>query len=96
MSSAVSWCSSSSRWKFLRSNYVLAGFRRRAAISSESSLKYFLLGSFAMRSSCTAWRSFWRHRIHQYCGDRPNLRSGPIPVLAYAGIALMFVGLVLK
>ncbi len=27
--------------------YILAGFRRRAAISSESSLKYFLLGSFA-------------------------------------------------
>ena len=29
------------------STYILAGFRRRAAISSESSLKYFLLGSFA-------------------------------------------------
>src|ERR1700722_14197172 len=29
------------------STYVLAGFRRRAAISSESSIKYFLLGSFA-------------------------------------------------
>ena len=29
------------------STYVLAGFRRRAAISSEASVKYFLLGSFA-------------------------------------------------
>ena len=29
------------------STYILAGFRRRAAISSESSVKYFLLGSFA-------------------------------------------------
>ena len=29
------------------SSYILAGFRRRAAISSESSVKYFLLGSFA-------------------------------------------------
>src|SRR5260370_17958492 len=29
------------------STYVLTGFRRRAAISSEASLKYFLLGSFA-------------------------------------------------
>ncbi len=29
------------------STYILAGFRRRFAISSESSLKYFLLGSFA-------------------------------------------------
>ncbi len=27
--------------------YILAGFRRRAAISSEASVKYFLLGSFA-------------------------------------------------
>ena len=27
--------------------YILAGFRRRAAESAESSLKYFLLGSFA-------------------------------------------------
>jgi NADH-quinone oxidoreductase subunit N len=29
------------------STYILAGFRRRTAISSESSVKYFLLGSFA-------------------------------------------------
>src|SRR5947207_14832334 len=29
------------------STYILAGFRRRSAISSEASLKYFLLGSFA-------------------------------------------------
>src|SRR5215472_3277680 len=29
------------------STYILAGFRRRTAESSESSLKYFLLGSFA-------------------------------------------------
>ncbi len=29
------------------STYVLAGFRRRAAVSSEASVKYFLLGSFA-------------------------------------------------
>src|SRR3954464_15231740 len=29
------------------STYVLAGFRRRAANSTESSIKYFLLGSFA-------------------------------------------------
>src|SRR5437016_1305645 len=29
------------------STYVLAGYRRRAATSAESSIKYFLLGSFA-------------------------------------------------
>lgn len=38
------------------STYILAGFRRRFAISSESSLKYFLLGSFATAFSCTASR----------------------------------------
>jgi len=32
------------------STYILAGFRRRAAISSESSVKYFLLGSFATKA----------------------------------------------
>jgi len=37
------------------SSYVLAGFRRRAAESAESSLKYFLLGSFATAFSSMAW-----------------------------------------
>ena len=34
--------------------YILAGFRRNAAESTESSLKYFLLGSFATASSSMA------------------------------------------
>ena len=36
------------------STYILAGMRRRAAESAESSLKYFLLGSFATAFSYTA------------------------------------------
>jgi NADH-quinone oxidoreductase subunit N len=79
------------------STYILAGFRRRAAISSESSVKYFLLGSFAtafflygvaLMFGATGSTSI------QVIGD--VLRSGQIPVLAYVGVALMFVGLAFK
>ena len=79
------------------STYVLAGFRRRAAISSESSVKYFLLGSFAT--------AFFLYGVALMFGATGStsiavigdvLRSGQIPVLAYAGGALMFVGLGFK
>ena len=79
------------------STYVLAGFRRRAAISSEASLKYFLLGSFA-----TAFFLYGVALMFGATGSTsiavigPVLRSGQIPVLAYAGIAMMFVGLGFK
>src|SRR6202795_2683663 len=45
------------------STYILAGFRRREASSSESSLQYFLLGCSPRRSSSTALRS---------CSARPD------------------------
>ena len=79
------------------STYILAGFRLRAAISSEASVKYFLLGSFAT--------AFFLYGIALMFGATGStsistisqvLRSGNIPVLAYAGIALMFVGLGFK
>jgi NADH-quinone oxidoreductase subunit N len=79
------------------STYVLAGFRRRAAISSEASLKYFLLGSFA-----TAFFLYGVALMFGATGSTsiavigPVLRSSQIPVLAYAGIAMMFVGLGFK
>src|SRR5947208_4608025 len=78
------------------STYILAGFRRRA-VSSEASVKYFLLGSFAT--------AFFLYGIALMFGATGStsisaisqvLRSGSIPVLAYAGIALMFVGLGFK
>ena len=79
------------------STYILAGFRRRAAISSESSLKYFLLGSFAtafflygvaLMFGATGWTN-----IDEISAV---LNSGNIPALAYVAVALMFVGLGFK
>jgi NADH-quinone oxidoreductase subunit N len=79
------------------STYVLAGFRRHEATSSESSVKYFLLGSFAT--------AFFLYGVALMFGATGStnistiedvLRSGQIPLLAYAGVALMFVGLGFK
>src|ERR1700738_3858806 len=79
------------------STYVLAGLRRREASSSESSLKYFLLGSFAT--------AFFLYGVALMFGATGStnidaisqvLRSGNVPVLAYVATALMFVGLGFK
>lgn len=79
------------------STYVLAGLRRRAAISSESSVKYFLLGSFAT--------AFFLYGVAMMFGATGStsipvigdvLRSGHVPMLAFLGVALMFVGLGFK
>jgi NADH-quinone oxidoreductase subunit N len=79
------------------STYILAGFRQRAAISSESSLKYFLLGSFA-----TAFFLYGVALMFGATGSTSitviadTLRSRDIPLLAYVGVAFMFVGLGFK
>ena len=89
------------------STYILAGFRRRAVGSAESSIKYFLLGSFAtafflygvaLMFGATGWTTIY--------GIADSLRAGqtfvhgtPILVnytMAYVGVALMFVGLGFK
>ena len=79
------------------STYILVGFRRRAAISSEASIKYFLLGSFAT--------AFFLYGVALMFGATGStsittisqiLSSGQVPVLAYVGVALMFVGLGFK
>src|SRR5436309_4215149 len=83
------------------STYILAGFRRRSAISSESSVKYFLLGSFAtafflygvaLMFGATGSTSITRisQALGQYVG------TGHGPLLAYIVVALMFVGLGFK
>jgi len=83
------------------STYILAGFRRRSAISSESSVKYFLLGSFAtafflygvaLMFGATGSTSIETigQKLAPYAGG-----SGG-PPLAYLGVALMFVGLGFK
>jgi NADH-quinone oxidoreductase subunit N len=79
------------------SSYVLAGFRRRDAASSESSLKYFLLGSFA-----TAFFLYGVALMFGATGStniadiRQSLASGRNDLLPYVAGALMFVGLGFK
>lgn len=81
------------------STYILAGFRRYNATSSESSLKYFLLGSFAT--------AFFLYGVALMFGATGStnldvisqaLNSGKVslPMLAYVATALMFVGLGFK
>jgi NADH-quinone oxidoreductase subunit N len=79
------------------SSYVLAGFRRHEASSAESSLKYFLLGSFA-----TAFFLYGVALMFGATGSTnidqisKTLQVGPIPLLAFVAVAFMFVGLGFK
>src|SRR6202167_4881795 len=81
------------------STYILAGFRRHNATSSESSLKYFLLGSFA-----TAFFLYGVALMFGATGStnidviNQGLNGGNVslPMLAYVATALMFVGLGFK
>jgi NADH-quinone oxidoreductase subunit N len=79
------------------SSYILAGFRRHEASSSESSLKYFLLGSFA-----TAFFLYGVALIFGATGSTNidiiswKLQSGPVALLVYVAVAFMFVGLGFK
>ena len=79
------------------STYILTGFRRQEASSSESSLKYFLLGSFA-----TAFFLYGVALMFGATGSTnidlisQSLQAGPVQVLVYVAMALMFVGLGFK
>jgi NADH-quinone oxidoreductase subunit N len=79
------------------STYILAGFRRNEASSSESSLKYFLLGSFA-----TAFFLYGVALMFGATGSTnidiisQKLQAAPVGVLVYTAMALMFVGLGFK
>jgi NADH-quinone oxidoreductase subunit N len=78
------------------SSYILAGFRRRAAESAESSLKYFLLGSFA-----TAFFLYGVALIFGATGSTnvyviADVLQTNQSVLVYLAVALMFVGLGFK
>jgi NADH-quinone oxidoreductase subunit N len=79
------------------STYILTGFRRNEASSSESALKYFLLGSFAT--------AFFLYGVALMFGATGStnvdtitqvLQAGPAPVLVYVAMALMLVGLGFK
>jgi NADH-quinone oxidoreductase subunit N len=78
-------------------SYILTGFRRNAATSTEASLKYFLLGSFAT--------AFFLYGVALMFGATGSthideiskaLRTGPVPLLAFVAVAFMFVGLGFK
>jgi len=79
------------------STYILAGFLRRDPRSSEASLKYFLLGSFA-----TAFFLYGVALIFGATGSTSiteisnALYKGYIPPLAYVATAMVFVGLGFK
>ena len=79
------------------STYILAGFRRNEASSSEASLKYFLLGSFAT--------AFFLYGVALMFGATGStnidlisrrLQAGPVQLLVYVAMSLMFVGLGFK
>jgi NADH-quinone oxidoreductase subunit N len=79
------------------STYILTGFRRNEAASSESSLKYFLLGSFAT--------AFFLYGVAMMFGATGStniavisqkLQAGRVELLVYVSMALMFVGLGFK
>ena len=80
--------------------YILAGFRRRSAISSESSVKYFLLGSFAtaffLYGVALMFGATGSTSIAVIADSLGQYAHRGIPLLAYLGIALMFVGLGFK
>jgi len=78
------------------STYILAGMRRRVAESAESSLKYFLLGSFA-----TAFFLYGVAMIYGTTGTTnvygiAHFLQTQHSLLAYLAVALMFVGLGFK
>ena len=78
------------------STYILAGMRRRFAESAESSLKYFLLGSFA-----TAFFLYGVAMIYGATGTTnvygiAQFLRTQYSLLAYLAVALMFVGLGFK
>jgi NADH-quinone oxidoreductase subunit N len=79
------------------SSYIMAGFRKSKAAASESSIKYFLLGSFAT--------AFFLYGIALAFGATGStsipaiaagLASSATPTLAFLALALMIVGLGFK
>ncbi|HWC17003.1 MAG TPA: proton-conducting transporter membrane subunit, partial [Terriglobales bacterium] len=88
--------------------YVLAGFRRRYATSTESSIKYFLLGSFAtafflygvaLMFGATGSTSIYAIASALQSPGAATAAGAAAAVsrgLAYVAVALMFVGIGFK
>ena len=79
------------------STYILAGYRQRTASSTESAIKYFLLGSFA-----TAFFLYGVAMIFGATGSTSipkiatALKADNLGSLVYAAVALMVIGLGFK
>ena len=80
--------------------YVLAGIRPERARSGEAALKYFLLGAFS-----TGFLLYGMAMIYGTTGGQTNLAligqavadfKGDAPVMLYAGVGLLMVGLLFK
>src|ERR1700686_4114653 len=80
------------------STYILAGVRRRDASSSESSLKYFLLGSFAtaffLYGVALLYGATGSTNVFEIAATLGNATY--IEPLAYVAVALIFTGLGFK
>lgn len=79
------------------STYILAGYRRRSATGSESSIKYFLLGSFAtaffLYGVALMYGATKSTSIPDIAASLGGGNSGP---LVYTATALMLIGLGFK
>ena len=79
------------------STYILAGFRRKSAKAPESSIKYFLLGSFA-----TAFFLYGIALIFGATGSTSiaviarTLGASQTPMLALMGVVMILIGLGFK
>ena len=77
--------------------YILAGYRRRTAIATESSIKYFLLGSFAtaffLYGVALMYGATASTSIPQIAASITGGNSG---ALVFAATALMLIGLGFK
>jgi NADH-quinone oxidoreductase subunit N len=79
------------------STYILAGFRKNTAKGPESAIKYFLLGSFAtsffLYGIALTFGATGTTKIEAIAG---LLASSAIPKLAFAGLAMILIGLGFK
>src|SRR3982751_5891557 len=79
------------------STYILAGFRKGQSTSSESSIKYFLLGSFAtaffLYGIALAFGATGTTRIDAIA---QGLTTTATPTLAYLALALIIIGIGFK
>ena len=79
------------------STYIMAGFRKSQASASESSIKYFLLGSFATAFFLYGIAlAFGATGSTSIAAIAAGLGSTSTPVMAFLALAMMIVGLGFK